>query len=63
MREKQIPDFLFVTVLEGDDDREYLAGELDMIEIVKNFSVVHESKAIRNSEGEWKMRVYQRKET
>ena len=60
IQEGQVPDFLFLTVLEGDDDREYLAGELDMVGIDRCFRVVHESTVTRNSEGEWKMRVYQR---
>lgn len=57
----QVPEFLFVTVMEGDEDREYLAGELDMEKIEMNFRVVFESQSIKNSEGEWKMRVYQKK--
>lgn len=56
----QVPDFLFVTVLEGDEEREYLAGALDMQKIEENYRIVFESQSVKNADGEWKMRVYQK---
>ena len=58
MKEGQYADYLFFTVLDGDDNDEYLAGELDLEEIRLNFEVAFESEATVNDYGKWTTQVY-----
>lgn len=58
MKQGQYVDYLFFTVLDGDENAEYLAGELDMEEICFNFEAVFESGVIVNDYGKWTTKVY-----
>lgn len=54
-------DILMITELEGDENHEYLVGEIKMEIVSENYEICHVSHTVTNESGNWKMIVFKKK--